>query len=102
MQGPSESRVTGSSTFKLLSFTDTQTFEPEKHGQAASGFLGYALACLAVRRDGHRRWGGTVTVHWQVRRGGPVGGHHDAACCLRVGPCPGSEAQIIPNNPFFE
>ena len=78
-EGPHARAVTGSSTFKLLSFTDTQTFEPEKHGQAASGFLGYALACLAVRRDGHRRWGGTVTVHWQVRRGGPVGGHHDAA-----------------------
>ena len=32
------------------------------HGQAASGFLGYDLACPAVRRDGHRR-PGTVTVH---------------------------------------
>ena len=79
MQGPSESRVTGSSTFKLLSFTDTQTFEPKKHCQAASGFLWYALACPAVRRDGHRRRG-TVTVHWQVTVPvrGPVGGHHDA------------------------
>ena len=65
-EGPHARAVTGSSTFKLLSFADTQTFEPEKHGQAASGFLWYALACPAVRRDGHRRRS-TVTVHWQVR-----------------------------------
>ena len=71
MQGPSESRVTGSSTFKF-SFTDTQTFEPEKHGQAASGFLWYALAGPAVRRDGHRRRG-TVKVHWPLQVRGPVG-----------------------------
>ena len=77
-KGPHARAVTGSSTFKLLSFTDTQTFEPEKHGQAASGFLGYALACPAVRQDGHRRRG-TVTLHWQVPVRWPVGGHHDAA-----------------------
>ena len=53
--------VTGSSTLLSFKFTDTQTFEPEKHGQACSGMPWRARQCAGTVTAGRKRPSSFVT-----------------------------------------